>query len=451
MKNFRKLTKSGKSFGRIAFFVLMFSTVSAYSQFNPIQFIRDSLPNGLQIIYQIDRSAPVVATVVHYKVGSRDENPSRTGFAHFFEHLMFEATDNIPRSSIDKYVQDAGGTLNAHTSFDETVYFFKLPSNELKLALWIESQRMRKLQVNEIGVETQRGVVKEERKMRNDNTPYGTWMEKMMEKLFPGSSYSWTPIGSAQHIDKAQIVEFQNFYNNFYQPINAILVIAGDINLDDTKKYVRDYFGPIPTAPMPVREEFNLTKVEKLSNETIEDAKAQLPAVFIGYTAPKLGEPDYYVFNLLTQVLSSGESSRLYQRLVVKDQIAVAAQVAPLNLQYAGACLLIGVAAPGKDIKDVEKNLIDEINKFIKNGLTDEEFLKAKNISETQFISNKKNVLEKAQDLAQYLAYFGDPNLINTEFDRYSKITKEDLVRVAQKYFDTDKRVVLTYVPKTGE
>lgn len=451
MKKIVLLKKLSQKVGLVAFLALFLFSGSAYSQFNKIGFIRDSLPNGLQIIYQIDRSAPVVATVVHYKVGSRDENPARTGFAHFFEHLMFEATDNITRATIDKYVQEAGGTLNAHTSFDETVFFFKLPSKEIKLALWIESQRMRKLHVDEIGVETQRGVVKEERKMRNDNTPYGTWMEKMMASLFPGSSYSWTPIGSAQHIDQAQIAEFKSFYNNFYQPNNAILVISGDFNLDDAKKYVRDYFGSIEKPAQPAREEFKLLSLEKPYSEQIDDAKAQLPAVFIGYRGPKLGEPDYYAFSLLNQVLSSGESSRLYQRLVEKDQIAVAAQSMPFPLQYSGACLLIGVASPGKDIKTVEKNLIDEVDKLIKNGLTDEEFQKAKNIAETQFISGKKNVLEKAQDLAQYWAYFGDPNLINTEFEKYSVITKEDLVRVAKKYFETDKKITLFYVPKGTE
>ncbi len=422
--------------------------VYAKGDFNPIKFERDSLPNGLQVIYCIDKSAPVVSTVVHYRVGSRDENPQRTGFAHFFEHLMFEGTTNIPRATIDKYVEEAGGWLNAHTSFDETVFKFRVPTNEIKLALWIESQRMRGLLVDSLGVETQRGVVKEERKMRNDNTAYGTLFENMMKYLFNGTSYEWTPIGSEQHINKATIQEFRDFYDNFYQPNNAVLAVVGDFEIKEAKEYVNEYFGVLPKAKEPKREQFHISPLAAPITETIEDAKAQLPGVFIGYRGPKLGDKDYYAMSLLSEILASGESSRMYQRLVDKDQIAVAAQLNPINLQYTGVVMLIGIPALGKDPMKVLEVMTEEIEKVVKDGVTDEELTKAKNITEVGFISDKKNVLDKAQSLARYYTYFGDAGMINNEFDKYQSVTKADLQKVAKDYLDTPNRVVLYYMPK---
>lgn len=427
--------------------ISMFTT-DAKTDFKPIKFETETLSNGLQVIYSIDKSAPIVATIVHYKVGSRDENPNLTGFAHFFEHLMFEGTANIPRASIDKYVEESGGWLNAHTSFDETVYKFRVPANEIRLALWIESQRMRGLIVDEVGVETQRGVVKEERKMRNDNTAYGTMFENMTNLLFKGSSYEWNPIGDEQHINQATIEQFRDFYNNFYQPNNAVLAIVGDFKIDDAKKYVRQYFGSIPKGPEPKREPFKLTPLTQGATKTVQDPKAQLPGVFIGYRGPKLAENDYYAMSLLGDILGSGESSRLYQRLVDKDRVALQAAINPFSLQHSGIVLLIGIPAIGKESKEVLKTISDEISKVVKNGVTDEELTKAKNITEAQIISGNKTALEKAQSLARYQVYFNDPGVINTELEKFQSVTKEDIINVAKKFLNTDNRVVLFYEPK---
>jgi zinc protease len=429
-------------------FILPFMAFQSFAQFNPIQFERDSLPNGLQIVYHLDKSAPVVATVVHYRVGSRDEIIGKTGYAHLFEHLMFEATDDIPRASMDKYVLEAGGNLNAHTSWDETVYHFKVPSNEIKLALWIESQRMRKLHVDSVGVNTQKGVVREELKMRVSNQPYGTLIQKICENLFSGSTYGWAVVGYDEDLATAKISDFKTFYDSFYQPSNAVLVIAGDFNIDEVKKYVRDYFGDYPRAEEPKRPNLNLAPIKESKKERIEDTKAQLPGLFIAYRGPKMGEDDAYALSLLSEVLASGNSSRLYQRLVDKEQVAVASTVFPLSLQYVGGVVFYAIASYGKSINDIQKYMDDEIEKVIKNGITEEELTKAKNITEADFISQKKNVLEKAQSIAKYFAYYGDPALINTEIDKYMKVTKEDVIAVAKKYFSKDKRVVLEYVPK---
>ena len=439
-----------KYFFKFLFLILciLFISKNSYSQFNPIQFVKDSLPNGLQIIYNVDKSAPVVATVMHYRVGSKNETAGKTGYAHFFEHLMFEATKDIPRATIDKFVQEAGGTLNAHTSWDETVFFFKLPSNQIKLALWIESQRMRTLKIDSVGVETQRGVVTEELKMRVSNQPYGSMLQKICENLFPGTNYSWSSIGFVEDIKKAIIDDFKKFYETYYQPNNVTLVISGDIEIDSVKNYVREYFGGYKYPQNNLSEKFELKALDKGYNEQIVDSKAQLPAIFIGFRGPKLNDPDYYPLTLFTKILAAGESSRLYQKLVDKEQVAVSSSVFPFSLQYSGALLFIGVAAPGKKIADVESSALAEIKNTIAHGISDEELTKVKNLTEAEFVADKKNVLSKAQSLARYYSYYYDASLINSELEKYMEVTKEDIIRVAQKYFGTDKFVSLKYVPE---
>lgn len=427
--------------------ICMLTQTTTFANFNKIKFIEDSLQNGLKVIYHIDKSAPIVSTIMHYRVGSRDENPNLTGFAHFFEHLMFEATESIPRSFMDRYVQEAGGDLNAHTSFDETVYKFGVPSNQLKLALWIESQRMRKLLVDTIGVETQRGVVTEERKQRNDNSPYGTMFDKLTANVFRNCSYAWTPIGAAEHINNATISEFRTFYDNFYVPNNACLVIAGDFNIDSAKKYVNAYFGQYQRFPEPKREPFKLLPLEREYREIVNDGKAQLPGVFIGFRGPSLSDEDYYAVLLLNDILASGESSRLFNKLVNEEQTSVSVAASPLILQYAGILLFYGIATPGTNISKVEEQILAEIKKIIDKGITDDEFTKAKNIREAEFIESKKNVEEKAMELARLFSYYGKPELINTEIEKFSKVKKDDIQKVAKKYLQTNNKVVLTYLP----
>src|SRR6186997_3019715 len=232
----------------IAFLLLLlvfpFGRLDAQTQLmKPIKFEEYDLSNGMHVILYQERTAPVVAVRVYYHVGSKDERADRTGFAHFFEHLMFESTANIPRGTIDKLVSGAGGNLNASTSFDQTDYFFNVPSNQLKLALWVESDRMLQAVIDETGVETQRKVVKEEKRMRYDNQPYGSLFEQLAKLVFAGTPYAWVPIGSVQYIDQAKIEEFRDFYKTYYVPNNATLAIAGDFDLEETKKLVADYFG----------------------------------------------------------------------------------------------------------------------------------------------------------------------------------------------------------------
>jgi len=418
--------------------------------FNPIKFTKEVLDNGLQVIYTVDKSAPVVATVVHYRVGSRYEIPGKTGYAHFFEHLMFEATNAYPRATIDKYVEEAGGNMNAHTSNDETVFYIKLPANQLKLGLWIESQRMRGLKVDTVGVETQRGVVTEEMKMRRENSAYGTFFDKMSSYLFKGGNYEWTTIGAFDDIQNAKVSDFRNFYDTYYYPNNATLVIAGDINIEQTRQWVKEYFGSLPNTTIPPENPMKIIPLEKAIVDTVYDEKAQLPALFIGYQGPSSLDSNSYAVSLLTSILASGESSRMYQELVDKKRVSVQASVFPLAMEKAGGIVFIDVIAPGKEIDENIKEIDKIIKKVATDGVTPEELQKAKNIVEASFVGDKMNVLSEAMSLASYNSYYNDPSLINTELTKYLKVTVEDIKRVANQYFNTDKRVILIYLPKQG-
>ncbi|MCH2613724.1 MAG: insulinase family protein, partial [Opitutales bacterium] len=257
-----------------------------------IEFEEYDLPNGLHVILHRNTDAPVVSTYMLYHVGSKDERPDRTGFAHFFEHLMFEGSENIDRGQIDKLISGAGGNLNASTSFDRTDYYINLPSNELELALWIESERLLHAVIDETGVETQREVVKEERRSRYDNQPYGSLMEKMAAAVFADTSYAWTPIGSTQYIDEATIDEFRDFYKKWYVPNNAILSIAGDIDIEKTKNLVARYFGDIPKGQEPDRVDIDWQLDVDGIKKKLEEPMTPLPATVHIWRAPLLTHGD---------------------------------------------------------------------------------------------------------------------------------------------------------------
>lgn len=423
-------------------------TNTLVSQETKVNFKKETLENGLRVIYNIDRSAPVISTIMHYEVGAKDEDFGKTGYAHFFEHLMFESAGSLERAEIPKLINEAGGFLNAHTSFDETVYKFKVSANEVRLPLWIEAQRMRGLNVEKIGVETQRGVVLEEKKSSVDNQPYGTMLEKMLKNLFQKGTYSWTVIGDANHIEKAKIEDFKNFYDKYYQPNNAILVVSGNFIVEDLSGYIKEYFGGIKNTTEIVRNKVRIDTLKKEYRETVIDDKAPHKAVFIGYKGPNLVSEDYYATNLLSNILASGESSRLYKRLVNKDEIAMQTSMFPFNLQKDGAIIFYGVAYPNYNLEKIEDAIYDEVNKIIKDGISDTELQKVKNINEMDLVASKKNVMQKAMLLARFEAYYKDPNMINDELSNFNLVTKEDIQRVAKKYLGTKNRVVLNYLPK---
>ncbi len=428
--------------------LIIISFVSLYSQTPKINFVEFDLPNGLHIILHQDNSNPIIAVTVTYHVGSKNEQANRTGFAHFFEHLMFEGSEYIKRGEFDKIVQNAGGNSNAFTSFDQTGYFLELPSNQLELALWLESERMLHAKIDTVGVETQRSVVKEERRLRYDNQPYGTLMENIFKYSYTVHPYRWTPIGSFQYIDNAKIDEFRDFYKTFYVPNNVVLSIAGDIDINKTKELINKYFSDIPKG---IKEIYRpqIVEPQKTSEvrETIYD-NIQLPLVAQAYHIPAQGTDDYYALNMLTNLLSSGESSRLFKELVDNKKVALAVSSFPMSLEDPGIFITYAIANAGYNADTLEKAIDEEIQKVKQDLISENEFNKLKNQIESNFINEKNEVLNIAFSLSNYYLFFNDTNLINTELERYNKVTREDIKRVANEYLTKENRTVLYYLPK---
>ena len=432
----------------LLFVVFALLGYSLNAQMNKIDFEEYTLDNGLHVILHQDNSTPIVAVSVMYHVGSKNEKPNRTGFAHFFEHLLFEGSENIGRGEYDTYIEKAGGTLNANTTYDRTFYFEILPSNQLELGLWLESERMLHAKVENEGVETQREVVKEERRQRIDNQPYGSILQESLSRAYKVHPYQWPVIGYMEHLNAAQEVDYKNFYNDFYTPNNAILSIAGDIDIEDAKKYIAKYFGKIPVKnPNVYRPNVVEPEIAKEIRDTIYD-NIQLPAVVMTYRIPAQGTPDYYAVSMLGTLLSQGQSSRLYKALVDEEQKAVFVGNFPLGLEDPGVAIAFGIANMGVDILEVETSINAQIERVHNELITDEEFQKLKNQTENDFISSNSRIAGIAESLANYKMYFGDTNLINNELERYLAVTKEDIQRVAKKYYNTNNRVVLHYLPK---
>lgn len=415
---------------------------------NKINFTQYDLPNGLHVILHEDHSTPIVAVTVLYHVGSKNEDPMRTGFAHFFEHLMFEGSDNIKRGEYMKLIQNAGGQLNANTSFDRTFYYEVIPSNQLELGLWMESERMLHSKVDSVGVETQRKVVKEELKQRNENTPYGSILNEAFGHAFTVHPYRWTPGGSPEYINKAALQEFIDFYKTFYVPNNATLSISGDITPAEAKVLIDKYFASIPKGTKPIPRP---TAVEPVKTAEVRDTvydNIQLPGVIMGYHTPAQGTPDYYAVNMLATLLSQGKSSRMQKSIVDKQQKALFAGAFPLPSEDPGLTLVFGIANMGVSPTDLENAMNAEFEKAKKDLISEEEFQKLRNQVENDFVSGNSKVVGIAENLANYYVYFKDANLINNEIDRYMKVTREDIQKAAQKYLTKENRVVLYYLPK---
>jgi predicted Zn-dependent peptidase len=414
-----------------------------------IKFTEYDLPNGLHVILHEDHSTPIVATSVMYHVGSKNEDPERTGFAHFFEHLLFEGSDNIKRGEFMKMVQSAGGQLNANTTQDRTFYYEVLPSNQLELSLWMEAERMHYAKIDTVGVETQRKVVKEEKKQRYDNTPYGQLLSVVYENAFAKHPYRWTPIGKEQYIDQAKLTEFMEFYHTFYVPNNATLVVGGDINVDQTKALIQKYYGAIPRGtgaiPKPTDVEPKMTAEKRVNFYD----NIQLPAVILAYHTPKMGTQDSYALDLLTNLLSQGKSSRFRQQIVEKQQKAVEAGAFAVPNEDPGVAMMFAISNMGVKPEDLEQSMLTEIDRIKKDGLSDVEYTKLMNGAENDFVQQNSKVLGVVTNLATYHTFQGDANLINTELDRYRKISKEDLKRVANQYLTKENRLVVYYLPKS--
>lgn len=412
-----------------------------------VAFEEYDLDNGLHVILHQDKSAPVIITSVMYHVGSKDENPERTGFAHFFEHLLFEGTENIKRGEWFKIVTANGGNNNANTSDDRTYYYEVFPSNNTELAIWMESERLMHPVINQIGVDTQNEVVKEEKRLRVDNQPYGNLIAEVKRNMFINHPYRWATIGSMDHLDAATLAEFQAFNKKFYVPNNAVLVIAGDLDIAQTKKWVNQYFAPIPKGAPVTRQHFEEKPITQTLKATYEDPNIQLPMIVASYRTPSMKTRDARVLDMISSILSDGKSSRMYKKIV--DDKKMALQIGAFNYSQEdyGLYIIYGIPMQGHTPQEVMKEADDEIVKLQTELISEKEFQKLKNQYEDQYVNSNATVEGIAENLASFYMLYGDVNLINSEIDIYRSITREEIRDVAKKYLNPNQRLILDYIP----
>ena len=413
-----------------------------------IKFEEYDLPNGLHVILHQDNSAPVVTTSVMYHVGAKDEAAGRTGFAHFFEHLLFEGTKNIKRGEWFKLVSSNGGSNNANTSPDRTYYYETFPSNNEQLGLWMEAERLRHPVINQIGVDTQREVVKEEKRLRMDNQPYGGLFNAILTTLFKKHPYKGTVIGSMEDLNSAKLEEFNAFFKKYYIPNNATLVVAGDIKPEQTKKWINEYFGSIPKGTPITRNFPKETPITQEFEETIYDANIQIPAYIFAYRTPAVKERDAYILEMLGSYLSRGKSSVLYKKLVDNEKKALAVEAFSLGLVDHSIFAFFAIPM-GNTSKDVLKKDIDaEIKKLQTDLISEEDYQKLQNQVENNFVNANSSVEGIANTLADSYLLKGNTNLINEEINIYRSITREDLRNAARKYLNSNQRAIINYLPK---
>ncbi len=413
-----------------------------------VSFEEYTLDNGLHVILHQDKSAPVVITSVMYHVGAKDENPERTGFAHFFEHLLFEGTKNIQRGEWFKIVSGNGGTNNANTSDDRTYYFEVFPSNNTELGLWMESERLMHPVINQIGVDTQNEVVKEEKRLRVDNQPYGNLFSAVKENIFKKHPYRWAPIGSMEHLDAATLEEFQAFNKKFYVPNNAVLVVAGDIDYAQTMKWVNQYFGPIPKGTTDLtKQKFVEEPITQTIRATHEDPNIQLPMLVTAYRTPSMKTRDAKVLDMISSILSDGKSSRLYKKIVDDKKMALEIGAFNYSQEDYGVYFVYGLPMAPTTTEGLTKEIDEEILKLQTELISERDFQKLQNKFENQYVNSNTSVEGVAENLATYYLLYGDVNLINNEIDIYRSITREEIRDVAKKYLMPNQRLILDYVP----
>lgn len=429
------------------FFIASIYTTNAQS----IEFKEFKLDNGLTVILHQDNSTPIVAVSVLYHVGSKNETPDRTGFAHFFEHLLFEGTKNIGRGEYMKKIESIGGTLNAFTSNDQTYYYEIVPSNQLETALYMESERMLHAKIDSIGVETQRSVVKEEKKQSYDNRPYGGLLVETFKRTHQVHPYNWAVIGSTEHLDAATLDEFYQFYRTYYVPNNAVLTIAGDIDYAEAEALAKKYFGEIPVGTGEIRRP-NVTEPRR--TEEIRDIvydNIQLPAVIQAYNLPPKAHKDSPALDMLSTYLTGGKSSVLTKEIVDNRQQALFVGAFPLDLEDGGAFLLYAIANAGISADTLENSIDAQLDNVIANGISASDFAKLTAQVENSVVNAQASVSGISQQLAEAKVYYGDANEVNKTLEKYNAVTPADIQRVAQEYLKKDGRVVLYFLPKPAD
>lgn len=407
------------------------------------------LENGLRVLLHRDPSTPVVAVHVMYHVGSKDERPGRTGFAHLFEHMLFQGSEHVEKGEHFLHVQNAGGTANGSTSFDRTNYFETLPSNELDLGLWLESDRMGYFAsaITPEKLENQRGVVKNERRQVMENRPYGLAGETILHRAFPeGHPYGHHPIGSMEDLDAADVEDVRQFFGTYYRPDNATLVVAGDIEYGDALERVRKWFGEIPGAGSPPRRDIPDVEDRGEVRETLED-RVQVPRVYLVYHAPSFRDPDFEVTDVMSEVLSGGKSSRLHRELVYRRQLAGEVDASAWPLEDTGLLWIEATARPGVEADELESALRDTLEDLCREGAAEGEVEGARNRLKRSELSSLNNVGDRADALAHAAVLRDDPELVNRIFDRYAAVERPDADEMARRVLRPERLTVLHVVP----
>ncbi len=422
-------------------------------QTGAISYTEYDLPNGLHVILHEDHKAPIVCVNIAYHVGSKNETPDRAGFAHLFEHLLFEGSTNVKRGEFDTHITQAGGYDNAYTTEDKTNYYEVLPAHQLGLALWLESDRMLGFVLDEVSLRTQKDVVKEEKRERYDNTPYGSLSERMMSLAYKNFPYKWTVIGDMNTIEAATLTDVKDFYDTFYSPSNAVLVLTGAFQEADVRKQIEEYFGDIPAHPgILERPIYNEEEQLNERREIVTTEAVPLPGIFYAYPMPPEGSDEAIALDLLTDILSTGRSSRLYQKLVYTGKLA-SEMSAYVDLREMPGLLWIYAIGnlPEQDTMPIEIAIEEVIAEIRETHVSEIELQKAKNKTEMRLIASRVTTSGKADQLAHSRVFFNDTSKANSVIDRYLAVTTEDIRKAAAKYLVPEKRCVVVFVPPPEE
>jgi predicted Zn-dependent peptidase len=422
-----------------------------------VLFTESRLPNGLRLIISEDHVAPVAAVNVWYNVGSKHEVPGKTGFAHLFEHVMFQGSAHVGKTEHMALVQAAGGTMNGTTWLDRTNYFETMPSHQLAIALWLEADRMGTLleALSQENLDNQRAVVKNEKRWSYDNRPYGSWTEKMLGSIFPaGHPYHHPTIGSMEDLDAASVEDVKAFFRLHYAPNNAVLSVVGDVDPGQVRQLVERFFGNIPANPNLPAALPDMSLPASIGGEIREVVpdRVPLPRIHFGFRGPLFGDPRLDALDLAGQILVGGKGSRLHRRLVRDERIAQDVALFSMGL-VAGASITAGwaTARPGVDLVRLETAFWEELERLTKELVSDDELERAKALTEADELGAIQRVEEKADRLSMYATLFDDPEMINRILPRYLSTTAEQIRDVCASVFRPDNRVVLTYLPTTGE
>jgi predicted Zn-dependent peptidase len=413
----------------------------------PIDIEEYTLENGLRVILNRDNAVPVVSIAVYYNVGSRNERPGRTGFAHLFEHMMFQGSENVPKAGHFQFIMKAGGTMNGTTSSERTNYYETLPANQLPLALWLESDRMRSLAVTQENLDNQREAVKEEKRLRYDNQPYGQIFDLINEMIYKNFANSHSTIGSMEHLDAASVEDVQEFFRIYYAPNNAVLTISGSFETDEAKKLVETYFGDIPSQNLP--PDLDVSEPAEVANtyREWEDKLAPFPAFLIGWKIPKRRTPEFNALYLAGKMLYDGDSSRLYQKLVKGDESVI--QLFGFTDERRGpSSIFIGaIPKPDKDLSKIRDVIMHEIRDIAANGPDPKEMQKVSNQLVNDAVRTRQSSMSRAQQIAEFALYDGDPTIFNSELEELLAITPDQIRAAVDKYLNTENRALLDIVP----